>query len=114
MSDTGSRVAAVVVAAGAALAVSFAPASAQTATCDAYSGACPPPTQVLPSTVSSPPPVTAVRGATTRTAESPSVLPFTGGELVLVSLAGAGALAAGGALLVAGRRRAVSPRPDEA
>ena len=35
----------------------------------------------------------------------PSTLPFTGGEVLLVSLVGAGAVAAGTALVVAGRRR---------
>ncbi|MFP5218958.1 MAG: hypothetical protein ACLGIG_04375 [Actinomycetes bacterium] len=35
----------------------------------------------------------------------PSVLPFTGGEIVLISVAGTAALAAGTALVVGGRRR---------
>jgi hypothetical protein len=42
-----------------------------------------------------------------RSSTSPSAtsLPFTGGEVVLLSVLGAGALAAGTALVVAGRRR---------
>ena len=39
------------------------------------------------------------------TAESPSTLPFTGGELVLLTAVGVGALAGGTALVVAGRRK---------
>lgn len=45
----------------------------------------------------------------TGTATSPSTLPFTGGELVLMTAAGLGALAGGTALVVAGRRRAQTP-----
>ena len=98
-----------------------APATAQV--CDAYSGSC---TGVLPTTQgtgstggngagnggngsgtgsngSGTGSTTAVRGS--GGASLPTTLPFTGGELVLVSLAGAGALAAGTGLVVAGRRR---------
>lgn len=39
------------------------------------------------------------------TAVNPSTLPFTGGEVALLGVVGAGALAAGTALVVAGRRR---------
>ncbi|MBW3638397.1 MAG: hypothetical protein KY451_00870 [Actinobacteria bacterium] len=42
----------------------------------------------------------AVSGRTT-----PNTLPFTGGEVVLLSLLGVGTLAGGAALVVAGRRR---------
>ena len=47
---------------------------------------------------------TSVGGGSTG-AGAADVLPFTGGELVLLSATGAGALAAGAALVVAGRRR---------
>ncbi len=36
---------------------------------------------------------------------TPNTLPFTGGDIVLLSLLGAGTLAGGTALVVAGRRR---------
>ena len=39
------------------------------------------------------------------TVNNPATLPFTGGELVLLTALGAGALAGGTALVVAGRRR---------
>ena len=39
------------------------------------------------------------------TVDTPSTLPFTGGELVLLTAVGAGALAGGTALVVAGRRK---------
>ena len=42
----------------------------------------------------------------------PATLPFTGGELVLLSAVGLGALATGSVLVVAGRRR--TSRPDAA
>ena len=86
------------------------------AVCDAYSGGCPSPT-------SSP-----IRGGDggagtgtdtdgdsdpggsgAGTTSNPSTLPFTGGELVLMTAIGAGALAGGTALVVAGRRRSHSP-----
>ena len=41
----------------------------------------------------------------TRTVTATTTLPFTGGELVLLVTAGAAALGAGGALVVAARRR---------
>ncbi len=63
------------------------------AVCDAYSGNCP----------SSPPGGGAVKADVTT--KSPSTLPFTGGELVLLSAVGAGALVGGTALVVAGRRK---------
>ena len=43
--------------------------------------------------------------AAVRSDTSPATLPFTGGELVLLSTVGAAALAGGVALTVAGRRR---------
>ncbi len=95
-----------------------APAAlAQTTTCGAYSEGCDT-TGVLPDTQD--------RGATgnsggvagssgssgssgTRGSGTPSSLPFTGGETAALGLAGAGALAAGTVLVVAGRRRATAP-----
>ena len=44
-------------------------------------------------------------GGGSSTTGAAAVLPFTGGEIVLLTATGAGALAAGSALLVAGRRR---------
>jgi LPXTG-motif cell wall-anchored protein len=63
-------------------------------TCDAYSTECPP--EVLPTTISKPP--VEVEG-------NSSTLPFTGGEVALMSIAGIGAIGAGTAFVVAGRRR---------
>lgn len=48
---------------------------------------------------------TTTGGTSGGTATTPSTLPFTGGELVLMTAIGAGALAGGTALVVAGRRR---------
>lgn len=39
---------------------------------------------------------------------SPSSLPFTGGEVVLIAVAGAAAVAAGAGMVVGGRRRSVT------
>lgn len=83
---------------GAVGVIGAAPAAA---VCDAYSGSCTEPPSVLPSVLTSTP-ATAVRSSTTRT---PSSLPFTGGELVLVSVAGVAAVGGGIALVAAGRRR---------
>lgn len=44
-------------------------------------------------------------GTTTAGGRAPATLPFTGDEVLVLSLAGAGAVAAGTALVVAGRRR---------
>ena len=83
------------------------------AVCDAYSGGCPSPT---PGSING-----GSGGAGTGTdtdaggasgggtTSNPSTLPFTGGELVLMTALGAGALAGGTALVVAGRRRSHSP-----
>ena len=91
------------------------------AVCDAYSGGCPSPT---PSSIGGGG-GGAGTGADTDgevdaggsgagtdtggTTSNPSTLPFTGGELVLMTALGAGALAGGTALVVAGRRRTQSP-----
>lgn len=45
------------------------------------------------------------RSTTGRGSTSPSTLPFTGGDVVLLSVIGAGAVAGGAALIAAGRRR---------
>ena len=47
-------------------------------------------------------------GGTTTADERPSTLPLTGGELVLLSTVGIGALVGGTALVVAGRRKATA------
>lgn len=107
--------AAAVLATGSWLLVGAAPALA---VCDAYSGGCP-----------STPPTTGVGGGGTDiggdteqpgsgsgnegtaggpgggTTSNGGTLPFTGGELVLMSAIGVGTLAGGTALVVAGRRR---------
>ncbi len=44
-------------------------------------------------------------GAVSGRTSTPDTLPFTGGDIVLLSLLGAGTLAGGAALVVAGRRR---------
>jgi hypothetical protein len=113
-------------AASAGLLVLLAGAPAAAQVCDAYSGSCTPVTGVLPtnqgtgtgdtgggSTVGGGNGAgnagtgTVVRGSAGngQVGGAPATLPFTGGELVLVSLAGAGAVAAGAGLVVAGRRR---------
>lgn len=72
------------------------------AVCDSYSAACP--TAAPEGDGSS----TAGGGQTPSNAGGgrPSTLPFTGGELVLLTAVGVGALAGGTALVVAGRRKA--------
>lgn len=73
------------------------------AVCDAYSGNC----------VDEP---TGGGGGTTTdgdggggvTVDRPAILPLTGGELVLLTAVGVGALAGGTALVVAGRRKATA------
>lgn len=108
-----------------------APAVAQTPVCDPYSTTCttpPPPTSAGPRTVDKED--CASRTSTTengdgtattseRTELEPgeacatstnTALPFTGGELVLLTGVGAGALAGGVALIAVGRRR----KPDVA
>src|SRR4051794_19694327 len=61
--------------------------------CDSYSGQCP---QVKGHHITKPP--TVVLG-------EKQTLPFTGGEIVLMTAAGLGALGAGTAFAAAGRRR---------
>lgn len=104
-------------------------ASPAQAVCDAYSGGCPstPPTAgpgtdiggeteepgsgtETPGTSNGGASGGASGGAGSGgTTSNPSTLPFTGGELVLMTAIGAGALAGGTALVVAGRRRSQSP-----
>lgn len=47
-------------------------------------------------------------GTVSNNSSTPATLPFTGGEVLLLGLVGAGALAGGTALVVAGRRRGVT------
>ena len=95
-------------------------ASPAAAVCDAYSGGCPstPPTagpgggsigggNQNPGSGSEQP--GASGGSTDGTTSNPSTLPFTGGELVLMTAIGASALAGGTVLVIAGRRRGQSP-----
>ena len=105
------------------------PALAQSAPCDAYSGGCPSPGTSsfpgddggagtapararVPARVPAPGTGTSagtVSGTTvsgrSSSGAAPATLPFTGGETVLLGLAGLGAVAAGTALVVVGRRR---------
>lgn len=48
-------------------------------------------------------------GGGTGTTSNPSTLPFTGGELIMMTALGLGAVAGGTALVVAGRRKAGAP-----
>ncbi len=86
-----------------------APAAlAQTTTCDAYSEGCDT-TGVLPDSEDQDDDTAGVAVSSgNRGSGTPSSLPRTGGETVLLGLAGAGALAAGTVLVVAGRRRATA------
>ncbi|HWH30993.1 MAG TPA: hypothetical protein VNU26_18910 [Mycobacteriales bacterium] len=59
---------------------------------------------VLPTVVNKQPDTSVSDTGSTR----PGALPFTGGELVLISAAGAAAVAAGTALVVGGRRRSTA------
>lgn len=114
---------------GAAFWVALGVSSPALAVCDAYSGGCPSPT---PSNIgggtggagtggntdtpgedngtgTSTGGTNAGGTSTGGTSSSPSTLPFTGGELVLMTALGAGALAGGTALVIAGRRRSHAP-----
>ena len=75
-------------------------ASAQSVDCNAYPQSCVD-SRVLPDGNTAP--ATVVRNSPT-----PSTLPFTGGETVLIALAGAGAVAAGTVLVRGARRRGVT------
>lgn len=83
--------------------LSLGTAAPALAVCDAYSGTCatPAPDGDGSSTTD---------GGTQTPSNAgggrPSTLPFTGGELVLLTAVGVGALAGGTALVVAGRRKA--------
>jgi hypothetical protein len=72
-------------------------AEAKTTVCDSYSSSCTPTHVKGVKDVRSP--HTSVHGST---------LPFTGGEIALMAVAGAGALAAGTMFVAAGRRRSQS------
>lgn len=104
--------------------VLFLSSPALAVVCDAYSGGCPPTppggaatpidgSDQDPGSGEAPDGGTANPGGGTSTpsggTSNPSTLPFTGGELILMTAIGAGALAGGTALVVAGRRRGSSP-----
>ena len=65
------------------------------APCDSYSGGCLPTTEVKPVGGKKP---TVVKGVK-------NTLPFTGGEVMLLALTGAGAVTGGTVLVAAGKRR---------
>jgi hypothetical protein len=75
-------------------------ARADTSTCDAYSGQCPA-AHVKAVHESRDP-------ATTTIKTEGSSLPFTGGEVALMSIAGLGAIGAGSVLAVGGKRRRIA------
>lgn len=79
----------------------FTGAPAALAVCDAYSGVCVEDEVRERNEPGQPQDADAV----VRARQAPETLPFTGGEVVMLSVLGAGAVAGGAALLVAGRRR---------
>ena len=83
------------------------PASA--AVCDAYSGTCPAQAPEGGGAGASGTGGGAGGGGGSTTSSRPSTLPFTGGELVLLSTIGVTALVGGTVLVVAGRRKAGQP-----
>lgn len=113
------------------------PVAPALAVCDAYSGACPSaaPTEApreVEGTTTGPATTTPVKTTPVKTtpvkttpvktapvrnaparggSSSPATLPFTGGEIVLLSTLGLGALAGGTALVLAGRRRTAPAEP---
>jgi hypothetical protein len=94
----GKPLAAVLVAAGVAVApTTSAFAAASATTCDAYSHKC---TDVLGQKITKPP---AVQG------DDATTLPFTGAEILLMTTAGAAALGGGVVLVAASRRRRSAP-----
>ena len=86
------------------LATGVTASSAQAATCDAYSGTCTGPTGGGGGESTDDDGGATINGGTSGAANG-ATLPFTGGELVLLTAVGAGALAGGTALVVAGRRK---------
>lgn len=92
---TGAIVLGVVTFAGAPAAV-----AADVVACDSYGRTCP---AVLGEQMNRGSNTTG--GAVSGRTSTPDTLPFTGGDIVLLSLLGAGTLAGGAALVVAGRRR---------
>jgi hypothetical protein len=82
---------------GALLAPTAAFATAATVHCDAYSKKC---THVKGHKITRPPTVVKADRST---------LPFTGGEIILMTTVGAAALGAGATFVVAGRRRRSTP-----
>ncbi len=83
------------------LCLGFAPAASAQVACDGYGQTCP----VVSGDQMTRDTGGAVNARTTPTTGGPSTLPFTGGDIVLLSLAGAAAVAGGAALVAAGRRR---------
>jgi hypothetical protein len=102
-----ARLATLTASAGAALLLAASVALAQESVVDTYSGVIP---IQLDRDETAPVEPTAVKstGVESQSVSSPTTLPFTGGEVVLLTGLGAGALAAGAALVVAGRRRSVA------
>lgn len=92
----GTAATAAAAAAAAVAALSLLGAAPALAACDAYSGGC---------TSDAPPPA---RLTQEPAVQSPTTLPFTGGQLVLLTATGAAALAGGTALVVAARRPSAS------
>lgn len=103
--------------------VALGASSPALAVCDAYSGGCPSPTPISGGDGGAGTGTDTGAGSDTTddqggagtgagtggTLSNPSTLPFTGGELVLLTVLGAGTLAGGTALVVAGRRRPHAP-----
>lgn len=90
-----------------------APAAAQTVTppCPTYPFDCPSPTPTdggegSPSVSPTSRPISGGGGGPS--VDNPSSLPFTGGELTLMALVGAGAVGGGAALVTAGRKRSAA------
>ena len=86
---------------GGALALAPAGVASAQSVVDPYSNG-----KVSPNTLT--PPTVVKPASQNRT--SPSTLPFTGGEIVMITAAGLGALAVGTVLVGAGRRRAAPVR----
>lgn len=93
-----------------------APAAAQTVDCAVYPDRCEVNDEVLDQNPVKPTDdqneddtrdITPVK-STVNARTQPETLPFTGGEVVVLTLVGAGAVAGGAALVVAGRRRSTS------
>jgi hypothetical protein len=85
-----------------------APAAiAQTANCAIYADACVESVVINDRAAVSDRKSSGVSGTVSGRGSTPASLPFTGGEVLLLGLVGAGAIAAGTALVAATRRRGV-------